>query len=270
MERDLTAKTIADFGEQWLSYRENPGYYGSSSLLADIFGPLLSTDEVAGLRVADIGSGTGRIVNMLLDVGAAHVYAVEPSAAMEVVRQNIEPRADQVTCIQDIGERLPSGLELDLVVSIGVMHHIPEPAPVACAASAALRPGGRFLVWLYGREGNEAYLRFAEPLRRITVHIPHFALVCFSHVCIFALDVYIALCRIFPLPMRCYMREVLTKFPRATRRWTIYDQLNPAYAKYYTQGEARALLAAAGFEDVRMYHRHGYSWTVIGTKPTAP
>jgi hypothetical protein len=55
--------------------------------------------------------------------------------------------------------------------------------------------------------------------------------------------------------------------PPDKRRLVIYDQLNPAYAKYYTQTEAEQLLARAGFSDVRTYHRHGYSWTVIGTKP---
>jgi len=39
---DLTSKTIADFGEQWISYRENPGYWGSVSLLEDFFRPLLT------------------------------------------------------------------------------------------------------------------------------------------------------------------------------------------------------------------------------------
>jgi hypothetical protein len=52
------------------------------------------------------------------------------------------------------------------------------------------------------------------------------------------------------------------------RRLAIYDQLNPAYAKYYTREEAAALLAAAGFVDIRLHHRHGYSWSVIGTKQT--
>lgn len=49
----------------------------------------------------------------------------------------------------------------------------------------------------------------------------------------------------------------------------IYDQLNPAYAKYYRRDEARALLEDAGFQDVRLHHRHGYSWTVLGTHPPA-
>ncbi len=51
------------------------------------------------------------------------------------------------------------------------------------------------------------------------------------------------------------------------RRLVIYDQLNPAYAKYYTRAEARALLEQAGFVDVQLYHRHSYSWSVVGTRP---
>jgi hypothetical protein len=44
------------------------------------------------------------------------------------------------------------------------------------------------------------------------------------------------------------------------------DQLNPACAKYYSGSEAHALLEDAGFADVRIYRRHGYSWTVMGIK----
>jgi len=267
MAHDVGRRTIDDFGEQWLSFRENPGYYGSPDLLADIFGPLFSIDKVAGLRVAEIGSGTGRIVNMLLEADAAHVYAVEPSAAMAVLRDNTAARCDRVTCIETAGDRLPAGLDLDLAVSIGVLHHIPAPEAVMRAAYAALRPGGYLLAWLYGREGNEAYLRVVAPLRRVTTRIPHRALMDVSRIACIALDAYIGLCRLAPLPMRAYMRDVLAKFPREVRVLTIYDQLNPAYAKYYTRQEAYDLFASAGFADVRLYHRHGYSWTVIGQKP---
>ena len=269
MASDLKTRTIQDFGEQWTAFRDNPAYYGSTDLLADLCGPLLSLDDVKGARAADIGSGTGRIVNMLLDAGAAHVHAVEPSAAMAVLKENTADRRDRVTCVNGPGETLPPDLGLDLVVSMGVLHHIPEPGPVVRAAYRALRPGGRMLVWLYGREGNETYLRFAEPLRRVTTRLPHGALVGVSHALSLALDVYIAACRVLPLPMRAYMREVLAKFPRRIRTLTIYDQLNPAYAKYYTRDEAEALLRDQGFTDVRLHHRHGYSWTVIGRRPEA-
>ncbi|WP_456620188.1 MULTISPECIES: class I SAM-dependent methyltransferase [unclassified Bradyrhizobium] len=264
---DLKDQTISDFGEQWTAFRDNPGYYGSADLLADLFGPLLALDDVKGKRIADIGSGTGRIVNMLLDAGAGRVVAVEPSAAMLVLKENTAPAADRIDYLQVPGDRLPPGLGLDYVVSMGVLHHIPEPAPVVRAAHDALRPGGRCIVWLYGYEGNETYLSLAIPLRKLTVRLPHRLLVALSHGLEWGLTAYIGLCRILPLPMRSYMLSVLAKFPRSVRRLTIYDQLNPAYAKYYTRAEAEALLSDGGFEDIRLYHRHGYSWTVSGTRP---
>jgi SAM-dependent methyltransferase len=264
---DLKNQTIGDFGEQWTAFRDNPGYYGSAELLADLFGPLLSIDQVRDSAVADIGSGTGRIVNMLLDAGAGRVVAVEPSAAMSVLKENTASRRERIEYLEVPGEQLPPGLDLDLVVSMGVLHHIPDPAPVVRAACDALRPGGRCIVWIYGREGNETYLRLALPLRRITVLLPHRMLVALSWLLEGLLTAYIGLCRILPLPMRAYMRGVLAQFTRPVRRLTIYDQLNPAYAKYYTRAEAETLLAQGGFVDIQLYHRHGYSWTVLGVKP---
>lgn len=264
---ELTTKTISDFGEQWVNYRDNPGYYGSIGLLGDLFGPLMSLDAVHGKRVADIGSGTGRIVNMLLDAGAAHVVAVEPSAAFSVLQSNTSTRSSRITYINGRGEALPSSLNLDLVVSMGVLHHIPEPDPVVHAAFRALRPGGHLLVWLYGREGNELYLKFANPMRAVTKRIPHFLLGALCSMLNIALDLYIFGCWFLPLPMRRYMKDVLARFPRSVRRLTIYDQLNPAYAKYYSKDEAESLLKRAGFSSVSIWHRHGYSWTVVGQKP---
>lgn len=267
LTEELTSKTISDFGEQWVNYRDSPGYYGSVGLLADLFGPLLSLDAVRGMQVAEIGSGTGRIVNMLLDADATHVVAIEPSAAFSVLQTNTSNRSSQVTYLNVRGESLPSNLNLDLVVSIGVLHHIPEPEPVVEAAFRALRPGGYMLVWLYGREGNELYLKFANPIRALTKRIPHFFLGALCSILNVALDLYIFGCRFIPLPMRSYMKNVLARFPRSVRRLTIYDQLNPAYAKYYSRSEAESLLKRSGFSSVSSWHRHGYSWSVIGQKP---
>jgi hypothetical protein len=63
---DLAARTIADFGDQWQRYTDNEGYYGDVDILEGTFGPLLKLEEIEGKRVAEIGSGTGRIVKMLL------------------------------------------------------------------------------------------------------------------------------------------------------------------------------------------------------------
>ena len=263
-------KTIADFGRQWSTYTDNSGHYGSLELLADIVEPLLALSELQGVRVADIGSGSGRIVNMLIAAGAAHVVAVEPSEAVATLERNIAAHGDRVSILNLTGDRLPPGQDLDLVVSIGVLHHIVDPLPAVRAAYGALRPGGKLLVWLYGQEGNEAYLATIGRLRSITKRLPHPALSAASEAMTVAMDVYAALCRIIKLPMRDYVRNVYARLARDKRKLVIYDQLNPAHAHYYTGAEARALLERGGFANVRLHHRHGYSWSVIGEKPAAP
>jgi SAM-dependent methyltransferase len=262
----LTERTIADFGDQWTRFQGNEGYYGSAELFRDMCGPLLDPTEVQGRRVGDIGSGTGRIVRMLLDAGAAHVLAVEPSAAVEVMRQNLVEYGDRVEFLRTTGERIPPR-ELDLITSIGVLHHIPDPTPVVQAACAALRPGGRMLVWLYGREGNATYLALTQPLRAITTRLPHGPVFLLARIATALLAPYVALCRHLPLPLRGYFVAVFGKMSYRKRELIVYDQLRPAYAKYYTREEAVSLLRNHGFDDVRLHHRHGYSWTVIGTRP---
>ncbi len=265
---ELQRKTIEDFGEQWARYSDNSGYYGSLELFRDAFGPLLGPQEIEGQRVADIGSGTGRIVHMLVQAGAGHVTAIEPSQAFAVLEANTRELGDRVRCLKIRGDEIPEE-EFDLVISYGVLHHIPDPRPVVAAARRALRPGGRIAVWLYGREGNEAYLALAEPLRAATTRLPHAALATLSGVLTLPVSAYAYACRFLPLPLRDYMSNVFARLSWHKRYLNIYDQLNPAYSRYYRRDEAVDLLAAAGFVDVRVHHRHGYSWTVTGTRPPA-
>jgi SAM-dependent methyltransferase len=267
--KTIDEATIKDFGDQWTRFPENIGWLASVDCLIDHFGGLIEVDALKGAYVADIGSGSGRIVNMLLGPGARKVAAIEPSDAFEVLKQGVADRADRVELIRAPGEAVGQLKDLDFVISLGVLHHVADPAPIVRAAFEALRPEGRIIVWLYGREGNETYLRFAEPLRRLTKRLPDRALSGIANLLNLALDVYIPLCRTLPLPMRSYVLNHLSKADRRMRRITVFDQLNPAYAKYYRGEEASALITEAGFEDVKLYHRHGYSWTVIGIKPAA-
>lgn len=264
---EQTERTISDFGEQWTRYTENDGYYASLDLFRDICGPLLEHDELKGARVGEIGSGTGRIVKMLLAAGVDRVIAVEPSDAFDVLTANTADVAGKIDYVHGRGEDIPAGSDLDFVFSIGVLHHIYDPKPVVRAAYDALRPGGRVLIWLYGREGNETYLRFVEPLRNVTTRLPQPLLAGISHLLNVALAAYIPLCRYFPLPLRDYMTEVIGRFSWSKRFLVIYDQLNPAVARYYSRSQAESLLGEQGFTDIQLHHRHGYSWTVIGEKP---
>jgi SAM-dependent methyltransferase len=266
MSKDLQARTIADFGEQWTSYPDSEGFYGSAELFDDFVEPLVSVADIAGRRVAEIGAGTGRFINVLAAAGAAHMVAVEPSTAFRVLREKTRRFEDRITYLNATGDQLPATGDLDYVFAIGVLHHIPDPDPVVAAASRALRRGGQLAVWLYGREGNTLYLLLVRSLWWLTRRLPHRGLEVFVRLLYPLFWCYMIACRVLPLPLARYMRRVMWPLEPDKRRVVIYDQLNPAYAKYYTRGEARALLARHEFTDIRLHHRHGISWTVVGTK----
>lgn len=259
-------KTIADFGEQWSRYTDNSGFYGSEDLFRDIVEPLIHVNEFKGHSVLDIGSGTGRIVGMLLKAGAGKVTGVEPSPAFDALTREFgnDPR---VELINTSGDCLPTESQYDLALSIGVLHHIPDPKPVVDAVMQSLQPGGRFIIWLYGWEGNELYISVFSKIRHLTTRIPHFLLVGVVWLLYAAYRAYAFVAKFLNVPMRDYVLNVIGQMAPDKQRLVIYDQLNPCYAKYYKKAEAEALLADSGFVNVQLFHRHGYSWTVVGQKP---
>jgi SAM-dependent methyltransferase len=244
--RDLTHgrdKTILDFGDQWTRHRKKTGRYGSLEQFEDIVAPFLSRSDLRGRRCADIGSGTGRIVRMLVDAGAAHVTAIEPSRAYDVLVCNTSDVADKVTCLNLRGDELPPK-DYDFVVSIGVIHHIPDPKPVLEAAFRGLRPAGTLLIWVYGHEGGRLYQSIFLPIRIITRRLPLVANEAIA-AAIYPITVgYGRLTAVIPiLPLRRYMQEVYLRFDPSVRRLVILDQINPQWAKYY--GRRRSKLWCA-------------------------
>jgi SAM-dependent methyltransferase len=273
-ERNVTMKplgdgeqTIRDFGEQWTKYTDNEGYYGSADYFADVWGPLAGGLRLAGSRVAEIGAGTGRFVNILLDAGVDRIIAIEPSAAMDVLQANTAARQNRIQYLRVTGDAIPPNGSIDYVFAIGVLHHIPDPLPVLRAARNALKPGGLFLAWLYGVENNRLYLASLGLLRAFATRVPHSVVVSMVWLLYGPLLAYITLARILPLPLHAYMTNVLGKLTGDKLRLVVYDQLKPAYAKYYRREEVEDLFAAAGYRDIRLYHRHGYSWAVQATSP---
>jgi SAM-dependent methyltransferase len=268
MPFDLRDQTIADFGDQWTVYTDNSGYYGSTALLQDVFGPLLAVEALRGSVVADVGAGTGRYTNILIGCAAKKVVAIEPSRAFEVLVTNTAAGRDRIEYLNIGGEAFVASEPLDFALSFGVVHHIPDPGPVVAAMFRALKPGGTIGLWLYGREGNGPYIMLLSVLATLTRRLPHALLAALTWFLYCPALAYALACRKLPLPLAGYMREVFLKLSPAKRRLVIYDQLNPSYAKYYREREVRALLETAGFSDIRLFHRHGYSWTAVATRPS--
>ena len=156
--------------------------------------------------------------------------------------------------------------EIDYIFSIGVIHHIPEAEIVCKKIYDSLKPKGKFIVWLYGKEGNELYLFIFNNLRKITRFMPDVLLNIFSIFLNFFLSIYVFLCTFLNLPLRNYMLNVIKKCSFEKRKYIIFDQLNPYYSKYYTKEEVKNLLIKSGFKKFEIFSRHQYSWTALAEK----
>ena len=258
--------TIKNFGEQWLKFQDTSGFFGSLQLFEDFISPF-AIDDFANKKVADIGAGTGRFSLSLLEAGAKEVIVLEPSDAIQVAKEKLCKYAQKVRFLNITGEKLSADECLDVAISIGVIHHIPQPIPVIQAVYKALKPGGKFIIWLYGKENNRLYLVFLLPLRLFVKRLPSWGKSFVANTLNFLLSGYVKFCKIIPykVPLKDYILSIIEPLPKDKRKLVIYDQLNPRYAKYYTRQEAIRLMSCVPF-NVEIYHRKKYSWVVIGTK----
>lgn len=103
---------------------------------------------LAGLRVADIGSGEGDLCRWFVVQGAAEVVGIECGAAMlaEARRRGEGPN---LRFAEGVGQDLPLADDsVDLVVFSNSLHHVPEAEQGRALAEAArvVRKGAQVLV----------------------------------------------------------------------------------------------------------------------------
>lgn len=257
--------SVDDFSVQWSRFTDHRGYFVSAELLDDILHPFVRLRDLADKAVAEVGCGNGRFIKLLAPV-ASRVVAVDPSDGIVNARE-LCAEHDNVEFHHCEVYDMPAIEPLDFIMSIGVIHHTPDPLGALVQMRKCLKPGGRCVIWVYGHEGNELYLSTFGVLRKVTQRMPHLALKALSTGLTPPLYAYIKACSVLPLPMRHYMKKVLGRFDLETLRLTIYDQLNPKIAAYWTRAEVEELMREAGYIDVELHHRHGYSWTATGVRP---
>lgn len=99
--------------------------------------------DVAGLRVLDVGAGTGIATRQLLERGA-RVVAIDPGRAVLVRAVSHTPGLPAV--VAD-GALLPVRSEATDLVCFAQSWHWLDEATRVCEAYRVLRPGGRWAAW---------------------------------------------------------------------------------------------------------------------------
>ena len=257
--------SIKDFGDQFNYHNKIEDYWASTQMLKDIVKPF-DLNLIKDKTVCEVGIGSGRILKNLAKFLPEKIYAIEPSASILVAKKNNENTNVKIFYENIPGQMMNFDNKIDIIFSLGVIHHIPQADEVCKKIHQSLKDKGKFIIWLYGKEGNGLYLLIFNNLRRITKYLPDKILNLISLILNFFLSFYIFLCKYLNLPLRNYMLNVLKKCSFENRKYIIFDQLNPSYSKYYSKSDVESLLKNSGFTKFEVFSRHGYSWTAIAEK----
>jgi SAM-dependent methyltransferase len=121
--------------------------------------------QARGKRVLDVGCGNGYVLAQYAQHGA-HVYGVDlTERAIDLARRRFHLAGLEGEFTHIDGTRLPfADASFDIVCSMGVLHHIPDPTPLVSELKRVLRPGGELVVMIYNR--NSWRYRVLMPFRR--------------------------------------------------------------------------------------------------------
>jgi SAM-dependent methyltransferase len=265
---DKSRKTIDDFSGQWKIHGTLPDdFWTSNQMFLDYLCDLVNPSEFEGQRIAEIGSGSGRIIRMLSVYNPKKLVAVEPSPSIQVLKNNT--RDIKNLEIQNVSGDKFELSDFDTILSLGVIHHIPDPEPVVRNIYKSLRKGGKFIIWVYGIEGNELYYFFYKYFSKFTKVMPDPLLNILSDFLQLVVFLYGKVSQLIfksKLPMSDYINNVFNPCSRTARKYIVFDQLNPEYAKYYKSNELFELLKKCGFGNIEIKQRHAYSHTAVATK----
>ncbi len=149
---NLDQKVIDSFGHEWstFDYAESQGSEALDRQFAAYCAPLdLSGFDPAKSVVADFGAGSGRWTSRLSPFFKL-VWALEPSDGASYVLKNKFKNDPKIKVLQEtVGLNSIPLASLDLAVSLGVLHHIPDTGLAIKDISLRIKSGGVFLCYLY-------------------------------------------------------------------------------------------------------------------------
>jgi len=269
--QSLQSRTAASFGFEWTHFSEM--YPQWESNFRDYMFPN-TAESFRGKKVLDAGCGSGRHAYYAARHGA-EVWAVDISDAVEVAAKNTQETGVRV--IQADLNHLPFREEsFDLVYSMGVLHHLPDPEGAFRYLLRFVKPGGEFRMFLYWAPEGEPFkrllLKAVSALRMVTVRTPHTLLYPFSYL---AASV-VWTCFVWPyrvsaripmlsgladrLPLRQYSR-----YPFRTCVNDQFDRFSAPLEKRYSRMQVEQFLKSAGLEELNVFPNFG--WVAYGRKP---
>ncbi len=271
--RNLDPATVADFGREWTSFDQAAVPRAELEARFEEYFRLFPWECLPADSVGfDLGCGSGRWARFVAPrVGTLHCLDADAGAIAVAERQ----LRDQPNCRFHLAsvDAMPLPADsMDFGYSLGVLHHLPDPAAGLRSCVSRLKPGAPFLLYLYyaldERPGwFRALWRATDLARRAISRLPHRIKLGLTGA--IALLAYLPLARL-SLLLEKTGRDV-DGMPLSTyRRAGFYAMRNDSLDRFgtriehrFTAPEVRAMMEAAGLERVEISTGPPY-WCALG------
>jgi SAM-dependent methyltransferase/uncharacterized protein YbaR (Trm112 family) len=219
-----------------------------------------SPGDLFGKVVLDAGCGNGSLSRAISRHGC-EVLAVDVSDSVEgAFRFQAARGNDRTHFVQaDLAHPPFRPRSFDVVYSSGVLHHNPDTREAFQRVESAVKPGGRYYVWLYRREPG---LKFAFQLAMRSLIAPLPAPLKHGFVLAWSVQSMI----------RQWIRRLLgsdAPEDRLTWRERIVDLLDlytPRYRWMHTEPEVKSWFRESGYASVETTEVRQWGFGVLGVK----
>ena len=180
-DQNFDQQVIDSFGHEWAAfdYAESEANAALDSQFLAYCAPIeLSQFSAKSSVAADFGAGSGRWASRLLQYFSL-VYALEPSEGANKVLKKKFLSQSRIKILQEtVGANSIPAESLDLGMSLGVLHHIPDTGLAIKDVATKIKSGGVFLCYLYYKlEDKPLYYRglfwTSNSLRWVISRLPY-------------------------------------------------------------------------------------------------
>jgi len=158
-DQNLDQEVINSFGYEWAAfdYSESESDEALDKQFLAYCAPMdLDQFNMDSAVAADFGAGSGRWAARLLPHFSL-IYALEPSDGANQVLRNKFITEPRIKILQEtVGANSIPSESLDLAMSLGVLHHIPDTGLAIRDVASKIKSGGMLLCYLYYNLENKS------------------------------------------------------------------------------------------------------------------
>jgi SAM-dependent methyltransferase len=238
----LKERTASSFGFEWAKFNDIFAEYEANFL--SYINPI-DKDFFKGKLVLDAGCGAGRHSYFAAKYGAKVVAIDLSEKSVQSTKNNLKVFDAEVIQSDIYTFEYPE--KFDFIMSIGVLHHLPDPQAGFNHLVSLLKEGGTISIWVYSQEDNWLAIHLYEPLRKITTRLPHKLLYYLSYIPALIVEI----CNRLRLPIFSYYKC----FPFKTKLNDAFDVFSAPSARYYSKGDIAKWLIDADLKKIKVHYR---------------